>query len=148
MAISCQLATVADSISKLSISGITIRDIDALSTSWQGLPNVLYPKPDGFVTNIQVESVELTRSKYDLHYTLNYRYLYVALGSDAVLFAGYATFIANIILIVNAIITNHNVTGAIDLTLGGVTVGPMQDPAGNMYHGADIQINVMEFLTV
>lgn len=148
MAISCSLATVADSISKLSISGITIRDIDALATSWLALPNVLYPRPDGFVSNISVTATDMARGGYELRYTLTYRYLFTQLGNDAVLFAGYATFMANLVLIINSIITNHNLTGAIDLTLGGVSVGPLQDPAGNMYHGADIQINVLEFLTL
>ncbi len=147
MAINVQIATVADSISKLSISGVTIKDINELSSSWKSLPNVLYPRPDNFVTDIALTPVELTKSKYDLRYTLNYRFLNIQLGNDAVLFAGYATLIAKIVLIVNAIVTNHNLTGAIDVSFSGITaIGALPDPAGNVYHGADFSIDVLEYL--
>lgn len=147
MAIDCKITTVADSIAGLSISGVTVKDINELSASWKSLPNVLYPRPDNFVTNMSLTQAELTKQKFDLRYTLNYRFLHVQLGNDAVLFATYPTLIAKIVLIINAIITNHNLTGAIDVSFGGITaLGPLPDPAGNVYHGADFQINILEFL--
>lgn len=149
MAINVQIATVADSISKLSISGVTIKDIDQLSASWKSLPNVLYPRPKDFITGTSLMPVELTKSKYDLRYTLNYRFLNVQLGNDAVLLVTYPTLIAKIVLIINAIITNHNLTGAVDVSFGGITaIGALSDPAGNAYHGADFAINVLEYLEV
>ncbi len=147
MAIDCKIVTVADSISKLSISGVTIKDINELSASWTSLPNVLYPRPENFVTGVSLVPAELTKQKYDLKYTLNYRFLNVQLGNDAVLFVTYPTLIAKIVLIVNAIITNHNLTGAIDVSFGGIAaIGALADPAGNIYHGCDFAINILEFL--
>ena len=147
MAINIQVVAVADSISKLSISGVTVKDIDELSASWKSLPNVLYPRPDGFITNISVTHSDLARQNYELRYVLAYRFLNVPLGNDAVLFATYPTLIAKAVLIANAIITNHNLTGAVDVTFGGITnIGALPDPAGNVYHGCDILINVLEYL--
>lgn len=147
MAIDVKIATVADSISKLSISGIVVKDINELSASWQSLPNVLYPRPDNFVTGVSLTQAELSKQKYDLRYTLNYRFLHVALGNDAVLFVAYPTLIAKIVLIVNAIITNHNLTGAMDVNFGGITaIGALPDPAGNAYHGCDFAVDILEYL--
>lgn len=147
MAISVQIATVADSISKLSISNVTIKDIDQLSASWKSLPNVLYPRPENFITGVSLIPAVMSKQKYDLHYVLNYRFLNVQLGNDAVLFATYPALIAKIVLIANAIITNHNLTGVIDVSFGGITaIGALPDPAGNAYHGADFAINVLEYL--
>ena len=71
----------------------------------------------------------------------------VPLGNDAVLFAAYPTLIAKAVLIANAIITNHNLTGAIDVSFGGITdIGALPDPVGNVFHGCDFQINVLEYL--
>ncbi len=147
MTISVQLATVVDSISKLSVSGVTMKDMDEIAASWKALPNVCYPRPDNFITGLSVTSVELSRHKYDLRYTLNYRFLHVRVGNTAVLFAAYPTLIAKVVLIINSIITNHAVTGAMDLTFGGLTAsGVIADPAGNQFLAADFAINVLEFL--
>jgi len=149
MAMDIKIVTVADSISKLSISGVTIRDLDEISASWKSIPNVLYPRPDNFITSISVTPVELSRNKYDLKYTLNYRFLHVQLGNDAVLFVSYPTLIAKVILIAAAIITNHNLTGAVDVSFGGISaIGALPDPVGNVYHGADFSIDVLEYLEV
>jgi len=147
MAIDCKMVTVADSIAGLSISGVTVKDINELSASWKSLPNVLYPRPDNFVTGMSLTQAELTKQKFDLRYTLNYRFLHVQLGNDAVLFAAYPTLIAKIVLIINTIIANHNLSCAVDVSFGGITaLGPLPDPAGNVYHGCDFTINVLEFL--
>ena len=149
MAINIQIATIADSISKLSISGITIKDINELSASWKSLPNVLYPRPNNFITNVALTAAVMSKQRYDLHYVLNYRFLNVQVGSDAVMFATYPELIAKVILIANAIITNHNLTGAIDVSFGGITdIGALPDPVGNVFHGCDFQINVLEYLEV
>ena len=147
MAINIQIATIADSISKLSIAGVTIKDINELSASWKSLPNVLYPRPNNFITNVALTAAVMSKQKYDLHYVLNYRFLNVQVGSDAVMFATYPELIAKVVLIANAIITNHNLTGAIDVSFGGITdIGALPDPAGNVFHGCDFQINVLEYL--
>jgi hypothetical protein len=67
----------------------------------------------------------------------------------ASLLTGYAAMVNKVILIINAIITNHTAgSGAIEIELGGVTFGAREDPSGNGFHGADIAINVMEMQNV
>jgi hypothetical protein len=149
MTINVQFATVAAGISALSISGVNVKDIDTLPEDCTLLCPVFYPRPDGFITDLSptVQSFGSGgTAKLDLSYTLTYRYLHAPLGTHG-LFDTYAGLIAKLELILEAIFANDAITGAVDLQTVGVSdVGPVADPAGNMYHGADISLRVLEFV--
>ncbi len=60
MTITVSFVTVADSISKLSIDGVPIRDIDKIPASKVGLLcPLMYPRPDNFITGVTFERVTL-----------------------------------------------------------------------------------------
>lgn len=149
MTINCQLATVADSISKLSISGVTIKDIDTIPENAIDYCPVLFPVPDNFITDVQ-----FTRQSYgadsvaamDVSYTMNWRYLHAPIGSGSVL-QNYTGIITKLELIIEAILGNSSPTGAVNMTLLNVSdLGPVSDVAGQtMYHGVDIALRVEEF---
>ncbi len=148
MTINVQLVTVADSISHISVSGVNVRDIDTIPETAIGFCPVLFPKPDGFITDMI-----FTRQTFgsdgsalmDLEYTLNYRFLYAEVGSGSEL-ANYAGVIEKLALILEAIFTDDTQTGAVDMQLQSVSnIGPLPDPVGlNAFHGVDIALRVLE----
>ena len=150
MAVNVQFATVADSISALSISGVTVKDVDAIISTYTAAPKTLAPRPDGYISNITVTRDSFGTGgaeKLTLSYTLTYRYYHTSLGVQ-LNFADFAAMIANIELIAEAFITNDALTGLIDLTLEGIgEVGPVNDPSGAMFHGCDFILRITEFPT-
>lgn len=142
------LANIMDAISQLSISGITIKDKDQLSASWISLPNVLYPHPDNLIENFGLEYQSLVQDAsgpVNVTYTLNYRYLDVAVGDLAVFPVSFSDLIDKAITIANAMIAvRAPYSGRVLMTLGGISVGPREDPVGNQYFGADIALNILE----
>lgn len=148
MTISLNLANVADAISNISISGVTVKDKDQIVGNWTSLPNVLFPRPDGWITgfNIRYDTVmQGATAPMTIGYTLNYRFLGVAVGDISTFPVAYSSLVDKLILIVNAIIsTDAPYSGRVEMMIGGVEIGPRQDPAGNNFFGADFAVNIME----
>lgn len=149
MTITMGFATVADSISNIAITGITVRDIDQIPDSAQMLTPILFPQPADFITDVNVERMSLGAggtAKMDLTYTLNYVFLQAEIGSGLGAFAAYSNLIANIAAIVKAILSNDNITGQVDMTMQGIpSLGVIEDPSGNQYWGALLSFKVLEF---
>jgi hypothetical protein len=150
MTISLSLATVADSISKLSISGVTVKDLDELSASWKSLPNVLYPKPDGWISNAKFTvdtfgSMGVEKATFTCN--MAYRFLGTEIGNMGAFSAAYSNVITKLVLILNVILANDVITGAVDFRLLGISnIGPLADPAGNVFHGCDLVFTYSEFV--
>lgn len=149
MTVNVQFATVADSIAAISVSGVTVKDIDNVPENALDYCPVLYPIPNGFVTDIQFEILSLggdAARKLNLSYTLNYRYLHAPIGSGSVL-QNYAGIIAKLELILEAIMSTSSPSGAVDMEILSVSdLGPMSDPAeAAVYHGVDIAVRVLEY---
>lgn len=149
MTINCQFATVADSIAGLTISGVTIKDIDQIPVSASLTCPILFPQPEGFISDIQYARQSFGSNgtpKIDFSYTLNYVYLHCETGSGISALDPYAGIIAKLELITETIMSNDAITGAVDIipnTIGGI--GSIQDPAGNTYWGALLSFRVLEF---
>jgi hypothetical protein len=139
--------TVANSIESLSISGVTVADVDEISASiGQGL-TILAPRPDDFISNLTITPAEISAQQLDVNYDLNYVYYHCAIGGA--LIDVYSAMLAKIALIIKAFAQNETLTGAMDNGLPTIThIGPVQDPAGNVYHGCDITIHILQFLEV
>ena len=150
MTIACKLSEIADAISGISISGVTVLDRNQVVPAWPLTANVLYPKPDGLVSDIVPTYVSLSHdsgAQIDLTYTLTYRFLGVRVASDGTFQAvNYSDLIDKAILIVNAMIAVHApYSGKVDMTFGGISnVGALTDPAGNLSYGCDITLNITE----
>jgi len=150
MTITVHLEAIVTGISTLSVSGVTMCDIDAIPTKASTNLPVFFPRPQDFVTNLVPKRVTYgngTIAKIDLEYDLNYQFLYAMVGSGGSLLASYADMIALIALIVATILANDAVGGAVDIQLNGISnIGPLPDPGANaMYHGAEISLHVLEF---
>jgi hypothetical protein len=147
--ISFNLVTVADSISKLSIAGVNVRDLDQIPESAMNNLPVLYPIPNGYITGINWQRLTFGDSEalMDTDYLLHYRYLHAVVGSGGGLLSVYAGMVFNIVAILKTIFANSTITGAVDLTLDSISdIGALTDPAGQtLYHGVDITLKVLEF---
>ena len=148
-----KIATVTDSISKLVISGVTLKDTDGIpeEVSERVCP-IMFPDPDNFVTSLTVTPQSFgagTSGKNDIRYTLNYVFLYAQVGSKRYLSDYIVGLVSMTVLILNSIIANDSVTGSVDIAprIAG-NFGQMQDPAGNMFFGVMISVDVREFYEV
>lgn len=149
MTINSQIATVAASIAGLTISGVTNKGIDAIPESASMLCPLLIPQPDNFVTGLTYarQTVgSMGSAKIDCNYTLNYVYLHCETGSGINTYAPYAGIISKLETILEKILANDVVSGAIDIQISSIgTIGTIQDPAGNQFWGLMFSISVLEF---
>ena len=150
MTITVGFTTVADSISKISVSGITMKDIDQVPDSAQMLCPIMFPQPDNFITNINVERVTVGSggtAKMDMTYTLNYVFLQAEMGAGISAFSMYSNIVSNLAAILVKIFASDNITGAVDLTLNSIgEIGTISDPSGNQYWGVLLSFNILEFV--
>ena len=148
MSASLLLANVADAISQISVSGVTIKDKDQLAGSWVSLPNVFYPNPDNWITGfvIQFDSVmQGATAPMTYKYTLNYRFLGVQVGDMAVFPVSYSALVDKVIAIVNALqAIQAPYSGKVQMIVGDLQLGPKDDPSGNQFFGADFALQIEE----
>lgn len=149
MTITSTIATVADSISNLSISGVTIKDIDQIPDTARMLTPLLIPQPSNFITDLSV-SFETFGSnggaKINTTYTLNYVFLFCEVGSGLGSFAAFSGLIGKLEDILVAINSNDAITGAVDMKIGSIgNIGVITDPAGNEFWGLEFSLRVLEY---
>lgn len=146
---SLKIATVWSSISALSVSNLTIKDIDDVTETWEVRGAVLYPdiqnpvainvpKRQSFGTGASV--------KRDVTYTMNYRFLYQPVGTGRGIkdiFSGMFVMVANLF---DAVIAADPVNGSIDIVPRiASTSTTVLDPSGNQFYGLDIAFDVLEY---
>ena len=151
MTISVSLLTVTNSIAALSVSGVTIKDADEIPTVADKICPVMYPLPNGFITNMvftRESSGGGGTAKMNLEYTLHYRYLHTVAGANLNLLEVYDALLTNLLAIMVAVFGNDNIAGAVDMTLDSVSdIGPLVDPAGTTtFLGVDIGLRILEFV--
>ena len=62
------MVTIANSIAALSVTGVTIKDLDEIPDSaFSGACPIVYPRPDGFVSNFELERMAVTDQLTDLY---------------------------------------------------------------------------------
>ncbi len=142
-------AAVATAISGLTITGVTIKDINAIPDSVQMLCPIIIPQPNGFIGNIEPENLSfgsLGTQAENFTYTLNYVFLFAEIGSGESGFTPYSPLIVKLIAIVNVILNNDVVSGLVDMQLESITgIGQINDPANNAYWGAFFALRCLEF---
>jgi hypothetical protein len=148
MTITSTISTVADSIAGLTISGVTIKDIDQIPDTARMLCPLLIPKPDNFVTDLSV-SFETFGSnggaKINTNYTLNYVFLFCEVGGMGA-FAAFSGLVSKLSAILVAINSNDAITGAVDVKINSIgNIGVITDPAGIEYWGLEFSLRVLEY---
>jgi hypothetical protein len=144
------IVTIADSISKLSVTGVTIKDLDQIPDSVNnGDCPMVIPNPDGFMSSPELERAAMssgTSSVWDIRYTITYRFLHSEIGLGMGLLDKYHLMVDKVMDFVDKILISDSVTGLVDLELEDISsFGPVSDPSGKMFHGCDIMLRVLEF---
>ena len=148
MTITSAISTVADSIAGLTVSGVTVKDIDQIPDTARMLCPLLIPKPDNFVTDLSV-SFETFGSnggaKINTNYTLNYVFLFCEVGGMRA-FAAFSGLVSKLSTILVAINSNDAITGAVDMKINSIgNIGVITDPAGVEYWGLEFSLRVLEY---
>jgi hypothetical protein len=146
-----QAAAVATSIAGLTVTGVTMCDISAIpeGVNPRDCP-IIYPKPDGFLSGLSVEINSTgtgTSAKKTVRYTLTYMFVYAPIQSERGLFALYPDMVAKALVFIDAVLANDSITGCVDIFPQDImNWGPVTDPAGVAFHGAEIAFRVTEFV--
>jgi hypothetical protein len=143
------IATVANSIAALSVSGVTIKDVDEIPSAVDTRQPTILPKPD-FVTGFVMErdSFGAGSAKMTVRYVLNYRFCYKPVGAGrAGQIEHYDGMVDKVALFWDAVLAINTLTGAVDIEPAGVAhMGLVNDPADNIFLGCDLAVNVTEFV--
>lgn len=144
------VVTIADSISKLSVTGVTIKDINEIPDSViNGDCPMVIPKPDGFVSDFELERMAMssgTANVWNVSYTLTYRFLHSEIGLGLGILDAYPGMVDKVCDFVDKMLVSDTVTGAVDLEVADISAfGPVSDPSGKMFHGCDISFRILEF---
>lgn len=149
MSISVNPVAVADAISSLSISGVTLKSINEIPDSGQMVCPIIFPQPTGFISGIVSDNMSfgsMGTQKQNFTYSLNYVFLFTELGSGVNAFAPYEDLITKLTLTINTILNNDVVNGLVDLRLESIQgIGEVQDPAGYSYWGALFTLKCLEY---
>lgn len=148
MTVTVSISTVTNSIAALTISGVSILDIDQMGASYIARPALLAPRPDNFISGLTVMPTSFgagSSRQVNLSYTLNYYYYHCQIGS-ALDFPNHSALVTNIAAILVALMTTDDVTGATDILPSVGDVGVITDPAGNSYIGCSVTIQVTEYV--
>jgi hypothetical protein len=138
------LANIADAISSISISGVTVKDKDQVSASWLAQPNVLFPNVENWIDNFTL-AYNILDGVETVSYTLNYRFLSTQIGDLATFPVAFSDLVDKVSTILGALVDvlspySDNVT----MKVTSVQIGGRTDPVGNEYHGADISLAIEE----
>lgn len=138
---------VATSIAGLSVSGLTIKDLDGIPEEVlaRDCP-IVFPDPGNFMTNLAVTRQSFSTAKKDVTYTLNYVYLFAEVSEGRGLFDVYQGLVQGALAFLDAIIANDTLNGAIDITPQGIlNFGPEVDPSNNPFFGTTLAFDILEF---
>jgi hypothetical protein len=142
-------ATVATSIAALSVSGVTIKDLNAIPQQVQARDcPIFFPDPTRPMGDyvLEVNSYGSSVAKKTAHYTLNYVFLFAEVGQARGIYDIVQPLVQSLSLVLDALNTNDALNGCIDSFPGGLQVGQMTDPAGRSFFGATVPIRIMEFV--
>lgn len=143
-----QIAAVANSIAGLSVSGVTLFDIDEVPKIGDARKPYLIPAPD-WLTDFNMERMSFgggSSALVDLTYTLTYRLLYAPVGSGRGFIGVIDVMVDKVALFLDAIIAVDTLTGLVDITPVSVTnFGVVSDPSDNLFFGCDIAVGILEF---
>jgi hypothetical protein len=149
MTVTSSIATIADSVAALSVTGVTFKDIDQIPDTARMLCPLFIPDPSRFVTGYGMTFETFGSNgaaKMNSTYTLNYLYLHCEAGSGINAFAPYAGLISKLSAVLVAIFSNDAITGAVDIALESVgEIGIITDPAGVEYWGVQVTLKVLEY---
>jgi hypothetical protein len=131
MAATLRIKTVADSISKLDVDGLVIRDIDNIKVKPEQRLSVLIPEAE-YITDLVTERCSFggASAMWDVYYTLNYRLLYKPLGTGRTMTLEQINGLVGMVgKIWDAVLGVGVMAGCEDITLNSISsFGPVDAP--------------------
>jgi len=145
------IATISDAITDLSVTGLTIKDIDEIP---QAVINrdcpLLVPNPDNYVSRFLVapDSFGVGSSrKWTASYTLNYLLLYAAAGSGrTTVLEKYSGMVTAAFAFFDALLASSALTGTVDFEPDMIGDFGMTTFSGTSFHSCGVSLNVKEFV--
>lgn len=136
------------SIAALTIPGVTVRGESGVADSMLMTAATLAPRPEKFVTGLRLVHVEQTQQENNVYCTLHYRYYHCSLqGGLGGLTSMWPGLIKNVISIFVALSSHSTLPGTIDSEDPIIEgMGPVTDPAGNLFLGAEFAVTLLFFL--
>lgn len=148
------LRTITASIAGLSISNLTILDVNAVPTALTDqAKHYLYPAPNGFLANLNT-TTDTTGSGLGayktIRYTLHYILAYSPVGMGA---SNYYEYYPDLLDMTAAIVetfleSDAAISGAVDVQVSTGAWGVLGDPTTGQWYGCDVLLNVTEFWEV
>ena len=143
-----QLETVCTSISGITVTGLTIKDMPTIP-EWISLNGpTMFPKPDGLITNFSFKRVSqgMATAKMDCNYTLNYLLVYSSISGTIPQYKAFAAMIGMALDIIDAIMATAALGGAVMFEMPVIgDIGVIEDPKKNQFWGCSISIAITEF---
>lgn len=145
------IAAFTAALEAVAIAGVTVKDTDAVGDQVlaRDCP-VLYPEPRRFVTNMTMNRDTYgysTNGLQTVEYDLTYTYCHAQAGEGRGIKDHMPANVTNLALIIETINTTEFAT----IANARATVsdcGPVEDPAGAIFHGGHVVIHITEFLEV
>jgi len=149
--------TLITSISNLAVTlrnsrSLVILTDSKIPESASGLGGVMFPNPDGFITDMAIsrDSYGTNGSaKQTISYSLHYVFCDIPVGAGRSLGNNYDVLLADVLAILNVIAVNDTLGGATDFRLGALEgFGVIADPSGKQFFGALFKFDVEQFFEV
>jgi len=142
------ITTITNSIAALSVSGLTIKDIDEIP---QGLSDrdcpILTPDPDNFITGFKAKADSLDKTRWTVTYTLNYILLYAAVGSGrTTVMEKFSGMVSKAFAFIDAVAAALTLTGSVDWEPGVVDKFDIVTIGENSFHSCHVSIEITEFI--
>ena len=145
-----QIRSICTAIHNLDVSGVVICDLNSIPESVDPRQPTLFPEPSEFVSDLVVTNDSFgsgLTGKKTAAYILTYTFCYAPVGEERGLFAAYPEMIDAAYRIIDAIIAADPLNGSVTSEINGaMNFGLVNDPAGQAFHGCQIQIRVTEFV--
>jgi len=150
---SMSIETLVSSIAGLSITLTNSRSLkilteDKIPETARGLGQVMFPNPDGFISDMSLEQMSMGTGgsqKQNINYTMSWVFISTPVGAGRSLGANYDVLLADTMKIMNSFATNDKLSGAIDIQPSISDFGLITDPVGNSFYGAIFNLRVLEF---
>ncbi len=144
------IATLPHTIAAVSVAGVSIRDVDQIlqNVTVADCP-LLQPEPLDFVRGFRAvrQSFGPNASAFkQVEYDLIYTYFHAPIGASYALEL-YDDLLTKLAAIEDAILTDDTINDVVDINPGEIPqVGPVKDPAGHNFLGAQLTFHVVEYV--
>ena len=142
------ITTITNSIAALTITGVTIKDIDEIP---QGVMDrdcpMLVPNPDNFINSFAAVADSLDKTKWTVTYTLNYLLLYAMVGSGrTTTMEKFSGMVSKAFAFIDAVAAASVLTGSVDWSPGVVDNFDIVTIGQNSFHSCRVTLEITELV--